>query len=349
MKNIKVVATVAVAAGAILVPPFVSSGLQGTLALVAICAIGVVGLNVLSGHAGQLSLGHALFLGIGAYTAAVLGGTHGLSAAIWIPAAGVIAGVVGFVTAPVAVRLRGLYLAIVTLGLVYIGQHIFTNWTYISGGAVGRSIPAVALGPYDFSAGNELRIAGVTLGPQALYYYLALALLALSLVFVANLSRSRFGRAMYATRDGELAAAVLGIDLTWTKLAAFTISSFFAGVCGALFASYLTYVQPGQWNLVLSVEFLVAVIVGGMGTVWGPVIGSAFVFALPDLLAAMPFATGTDFAGMPIRDATALVYGVVIIAVFLLEPRGIVGLFSRLSPPSMTPKRSPSETAVAQP
>lgn len=328
MTRVPLVVAVAVA----LALPFVlGGGALTTATFVTIAAIGAVGLNVLTGYAGQISLGHAFFLAVGAYTGAVLGGEYGLSAALWIPAAGIVAAVVGFVVGPTAVRLRGLYLAIVTLGFVFIGQHIFFNVPFLSGGPAGRAVVPVQLGPFDFSAGQVLRIGALTVDRTGLYYYLALILLAASVLYVANLSRTRFGRALQATRDGELAAAVLGVDLTRTKLAAFTISSFLAGISGALFASYLSYVQPGQWDLLLSIQYLAAIIVGGMGTVWGPVLGSIFVFALPDVIASLPFASGTEIFGIPIRAAAALVYGVVIIAVFLVEPRGIVGLGSRVT------------------
>ena len=315
---------------AVVLPPFVGTGTQSTLAFVAIAAIGAVGLNTLVGYTGQLSLGHAFFMAVGAYTAAVLGGDHGLSAAIWLPAAGVIAAVIGCALAPVAVRLRGLFLAIVTLGVLYIGQHIFTTFSGISGGGAGRSIPAVQIGAYNFGPGREIVVGGVAIGREALYYYLALFLLVLSVLYVTALSRSRFGRAMQATRDGELPAAVLGVDLTRTKLAAFTVSSFLAGISGALYASFLSYVLPEQWSLALSIQFLAAVIIGGMGSISGPLVGALFVFALPDLLTNLPFATGTEIAGIPLRAATSLVYGALIIVVFLVEPRGIVGVASRV-------------------
>jgi branched-chain amino acid transport system permease protein len=332
---------------AVVLPPFFGTGTQSTLAFVAIAAIGAVGLNILVGYTGQLSLGHAFFMAVGAYTAAVLGGDHGLSATVWLPAAGVVAAVIGCALAPVAVRLRGLFLAIVTLGVLYIGQHIFTSAPAISGGGAGRTIPAVQIGPYDFGAGQEMVVGGVVIGREALYYYLALIVLALAVLYVANLSRSRFGRAMQATRDGELPAAVLGVDLTRTKLAAFTVSSFLAGISGALYASFLSYVLPDQWGLALSIQFLAAVIIGGMGSVSGPLVGALFVFALPDVLTNLPFATGTEIAGIPLRAATSLVYGALIIGVFLVEPRGIVGVASRVrSLSSRTPGTSIKEASA---
>lgn len=316
---------------ALVLPFVVGGGALTTATFVVIAGIGAVGLNLLTGYTGQISLGHAFFLAVGAYTGAVLSDEYGLSAAIWIPAAGIVAAACGFLIGPTAVRLRGLYLAIVTLALIFIGQHIFFNVPFISGGPAGRAIPAVQIGPFDFSVGQELDLGGLIIDRDGLYYYLALFLLALSVLYVFNVSRTRLGRAMQATRDGEIAAAVLGVDIARTKLAAFTISSFMAGVSGALFASYLSYVQPQQWGLLLSIQYLAAIIVGGIGTVWGPVLGAIFVFALPDLIKSLPFASGSDIAGVPINAAASLVYGALIIAVFLAEPRGIVGLGSRVA------------------
>lgn len=327
----KTVATLVAIAFAILLPFFVAGGALTTATFVAIAGIGAVGINVLTGYTGQISLGHAFFLAVGAYTGAVMGADWGLDALIWIPAAGIVAAICGFLIGPVAVRIRGLYLAIVTLALIFIGQHIFFNVEAISGGSAGRAVPAVMIGPFDFSEGQELNLGGLIIDRDGLYYYLALFLLGLSVLYVANLARTRLGRAMQATRDGEIAAAVLGVDIARTKLAAFTISSFLAGVSGALFASYLSYVQPGQWSLVLSIQYLTAIIVGGIGTVWGPVLGSIFVFALPDIIKSLPFASGSDIAGVPINAVASLVYGAMIILVFLVEPKGIVGLGSRVS------------------
>jgi branched-chain amino acid transport system permease protein len=144
-----------------------------------------------------------------------------------------------------------------------------------------------------------------------------------------------------------LPAAVLGVDLTRIKLSAFTISSFLAGISGALYASFLSYVLPDQWDLLLSIQVVAAVIIGGMGTVWGPVVGAFFVFALPNLLASLPFSTGNEIVGVPVRTAASIVYGVVIIVVFLTEPRGIVGLAARArSLLSRTPSPSTKEASA---
>ena len=300
-----------------------------TATFVVIAAIGATGLNVLTGYAGQISLGHAFFLAVGAYTGAKLGEDLGWSAALWIPAAGVVAGVAGAVVGPVALRLSGLYLAIVTLALVFIGQHVFFNAESLTGGPQGRTFPPVVIGPFDFSAGQVLRIGGLQIDSNGLYYYLALALLAGATAFAFNVRRTRSGRAMVAVRERELAASVMGVDIRRVKVAAFTASAVMAGVSGALYASYLSFAQPGEWSLLLSIQFVAAVIVGGMGTVAGPLLGSAVVFALPTLLKNLPFLPEEAAGGMSVSDVSSIAYGLLIVVFLVLQPRGLVGLVSQ--------------------
>jgi branched-chain amino acid transport system permease protein len=324
----RVAAGVAVAILAILLPFAMDAFQLSTAVFVVIAAIGALGLGVLTGYAGQISLGHGFFLAVGAYTAAVLGGNDHLTAAIWLPAAGLVAAICGALVGPAALRLRGLYLAIVTIGLVFIGQHIWFNVPAMSGGPGGRSFPAVTFGSFDFSPGQQLKIGGLVIDHNGLYYYLALLILALAMLFVWNLSRSRPGRAMQAVREREVAASVMGVNLARTKVSAFAISSFLAGISGALYASYLSFVTPDQWSLVLSVQYVAAIIVGGIGTVWGPVLGSIVIFALPPILQSLVPQTASS--GLRIGDITSIFYGLLIIVFFVFEPGGVVGLAGRL-------------------
>ncbi|MEA2302928.1 MAG: branched-chain amino acid transport system permease protein, partial [Solirubrobacteraceae bacterium] len=161
------------------------------------------------------------------------------------------------------------------------------------------------------------------------YYYLALIILAAAMLFVWNLTRGRPGRAMQAVRDREIAAAVMGVDLARTKMSAFVVSSFLAGVSGALFASYLSFATPDQWSLLLSIQYVAAIIVGGIGTVWGAPLGSIVIFALPAVLQSL--IPQSSSGGLPIDDITSIAYGVLIIVFFVLEPRGVVGLGARVA------------------
>ena len=329
MRRANVALLLAVAVVAVVLPFGLDAFQLTTATFVLIAAIGALGLNVLTGYTGQVSLGHAFFLAVGAYTAAVLGGNDHLTAAIWLPAAGVIAALCGALVGPTALRLHGLYLAIVTIGLVYIGQHVWFNVPAISGGPGGRAFPPVSFGPFDFSSGQQLTIGGAVIDHNGLYYYLALVIFAAAMLYVWNVSRSRPGRAMQAVREREIAAAVMGVDLARTKMSAFVISSFLAGVSGALYASYLSFVTPDQWSLLLSVQYVAAIIVGGIGTVWGPLLGSIVIFALPSVLQSL--IPQSSSGGLPVDDLTSIAFGLLIVAFFVLEPRGIVGLGSRLA------------------
>jgi branched-chain amino acid transport system permease protein len=303
-----------------------------------IAAIASLGLNVLSGYTGQVSLGMAFFMSIGAYTAAILGGTPpstprdplglGLSFLIWLPAAGIMAALVGALIGPTALRLKGFYLGIVTLSLVFIGNYIFMNARAISGGPQGRTFPVPAIG--DFSFDQQNTIFGITLTSGQQFFLLILPILGLSALFVGNVMRSRAGRAFKAVRDNELGATIMGVNLFEAKMGAFILSSFLAGIAGALFASYSRYVIPNYWDLTLSIQFVAAIIVGGIASVWGSIMGAAFVFGLPlviDQFSLLP--VGSSTGGLSSGDLNALLYGLLIIIFLLFEPGGVIGLVSR--------------------
>ncbi len=324
---------VAIAAVALGVPFWVDGYWRTTFAFVVIAAIGALGLDVLTGWTGQISLGHAFFLAVGAYVGGYLGAHQGLSAALWIPAAGAAAGVLGAVAGPAALRLRGLYLAIVTIGLVYIGYYVLQTWTGFSGGPGGESLPPVTFGSWNFARG--VTVAGHVFTRDQCYYYLALLLLVLAMLYVRNVTRSTLGRSMVAVRDRELAAAVLGVHVARTKMRAFVISSVLAGVAGALYGSFLSFAVPGDWGLVLSIEYVVMIVVGGMASLWGPVLGALFVVGLPALLqnvsTTLTFLSNTTSGnGLSPADAAEIVYGVLLVLFLLIEPGGIVGIGRRI-------------------
>ena len=222
---------------AFLTPFLVNDPLLQTLALGFAFAIGALGLNIVTGLAGQVSLGHAFFLGIGAYTAAAISGDpegrtigYGITnILVWLPAAGLVAALAGVLVAPLATRLRGLYLAIVTLGLVFLGEHIFREWSELTGGVgVGREAAIPELFGYTFSESSEYLTKDQNL------YLLMLVLLLVFALGARNLARSRVGRAFAAVRDRDMAAEMMAINLPRTKTVAFGISSFYAGCSGAV-------------------------------------------------------------------------------------------------------------------
>ena len=347
------------------------------MATVFVFAIAALGLNILTGMAGQVSLGHAFFMGVGAYTGAVLGGTSGgslwgwgLPIWIWLPGAGVGAALVGIIVSPVAVRLRGLYLAIVTLGLVFVGIHAGnTNWGKKLAGdpGLGRDFPTfdIRLWKEDkplVDLDNDGHWLWFDVSDTQKQYLLLAALLLVFLLIAKNIARTRTGRALQAIRDRDIAAEVMGVPEFKYKLIAFATSSFFAGVAGALFASLAGKLPASQWNLVLSVEFIAILLIGGVGTVTGALLGTFFVVLTPDLVESFTVwlsdkteqsgplgsvADGilTERAGdfgpvsiaptspgyaLSVFDWNLVIYGLLIIVFLIFEPLGLYGIWVKV-------------------
>jgi branched-chain amino acid transport system permease protein len=328
---------------AALVPFLLGRDLTSLLTTVFVYAIGALGLNIVTGYAGQVSLGHAFFVGLGAFTAAWAGSEPtaslrglGLEMWLWLPLAGLVPAVVGFVVAPLATRVRGLYLAILTLGLVFIGEHVFREATTFTGGAgIGRRAAAPVIFGIDLSRSQEL--FGFELERGNLYYLFCLGLLVVFAIGTRNLARSKVGRAFAAVRDRDIAAEVMGVPLVRTKVLAFTISSFYAGVSGGLLAVLFGQVEGTNFGLLLSVDFLAMILIGGVATVSGSIAGAAFVVLLPRLVQNLahyvPFissSSGDRDALLTVFQLEILLFGALIIAFLVLEPRGLYGLWLRV-------------------
>lgn len=357
-------------------PDFLAAGdWLRLLSTVGIYAIGALGLNILTGLAGQVSLGHAFFMGLGAYTAAVLGAPEGplwglgLPMWVWLLGAGVVAALVGVAVAPTATRVRGLYLAIVTLGLVFIGEYLWRNLDFITGGSQsGRSHPEFQFRIWkeetpliDFSQdGTWLGV--FNLSSEAKTYFFILVLTIGAVLLAKNLQRTRIGRAFMSIRDRDIAAEIMGVNEFKYKTTAFAISSFFAGVAGALLASLVGRTIPETWNLFLSVEFIAIVLIGGVGTVSGVILGTIFVILLPRLvqdftewmeevveggdgvlasLFDLIVSTGPDDSGLintsagvapglGIDQLNLVIYGLLIIGFLIFEPLGLYGIWLRI-------------------
>ncbi|MGX7673440.1 branched-chain amino acid ABC transporter permease [Plantactinospora sp. DSM 117369] len=307
------------------------------LAVCCVAAIGAIGLGLVTGYAGQVSLGHAFFLAVGAYTAAAISGDpdgrvigFGITnIAVWLPAAGLAAGLAGVVVAPLATRLRGLYLAIVTLGLVFIGQHVFSEWSALTGGAgVGR--PAATLEFF----GQPIAATG-PLGTrdQKLYWLMLLLLLGFALA-AANLARSKVGRAFTAIRDRDIAAGVIGVNLARYKTIAFAVSSAYAGCAGALLYTITGFFDPGSFSLLLSVQYIAMVLIGGAGTISGAIAGAFFITLLPrftrELQAWVPFLSAQPNEVPNVFQVETILYGVLLVVFLIFEPRGLFGIWVRV-------------------
>lgn len=333
-KQVGVLAIILVAA---YLPMVLTDNTLSILGTGLVLAIGAIGLNLLTGYAGQVSLGHAFFVGIGAYTAAYLSGDPdgrylGLgvdNVLVWMPAAGLVAALFGAVVAPIATRLRGLYLAIVTLGLVFIGEYFFSEWRELSGGGgIGRE----AATPMLF--GNDLARDGASYTEeQKLFWFFLVTLIVLG-VLARNLARSKIGRAFAAVRDRDIAAGIMGVELSRYKSIAFTISSFYAGICGSLLFVGVGQFGPTQFGLLMSIQFIAMVLIGGVATISGSIMGALLIASLPrissELPSLLPFISSTPTEHPNVFEVEQVTYGVLIIAFLLFEPRGLFGIWMRL-------------------
>jgi branched-chain amino acid transport system permease protein len=316
-----------------------------TLTLVGIFAIGAIGLNLLSGFTGQISLGHAFFIGVGTYTAAYLGVDREWPLLLYLAAAAVIGFTIGAIIGPFALRLRGVYLVIVTLGLVFLGRHIFNNWDSVTGGNRGTRIAGadMSIGSLDF---GDLTLFGHTYTREAGLFFLVWALVALAALVAKNIVRSRPGRAMQAVRDRDLSAEVIGVSLARTKIAAFAWSSAFAAVAGVLSGLYIRQAGPDDFGLFLSITYIAVIIIGGVGTIIGSILGALFVIGGEELIRQNgdsaildPIVTSgpADATGLfTVGEFNAILFGLFIVLFLMFEPRGLVALWFRIKTWFMT-------------
>lgn len=316
----------------VVVFPFVASAkwlTVGNLALVAI--VGSVGMMILTGFAGQISLGHAAFLAIGAYTCAVLGDALALPFWLCIPIAGVNAALVGLAIGPFALRLRGLYLAIVTLGLLFLVAHTLHSFPELTGGSSGIAVEMLwGFGAESSSFHSTWSLGPIELTSERKLYFLFVLLASLTAFASKNIQRSDLGRAMIAVRDHDLAASVLGVNPARTKIVAFGISSFFAGIAGAMFAyqqQYITIEPPFDLNM--SVNYIAMVVIGGVGTTFGAVAG-ALAFTVVSPIAQVvgewiPFVSQLSSA-----QQSTLLFAILVCFFLVFEPLGILGIWLKI-------------------
>lgn len=293
----------------ILVPLKAGTYWTSLMTLTAIYAIVALGMNLLTGYAGQISMGHAAFFAIGAYTSAFLTGI-GVSFWLALPAGAVLSALVGIVIGMPALRMKGLYLAIATMGFGFIMEQVIHSWVYVTHGVNGRQLVRPHLGSINFSADTN-------------YFYLVLFVLIIMLLLMKNILRTPTGRALCAVRDSEIAAESMGVNLAVYKTAAFAISAFYAGIAGSLFAHHMLFIGPENFDVTVSISFLIMIIIGGMGSVHGSIFGAIFVTLLPELIAI-----GKDWLPPAIGQQAGLqgtVYGILLVLFVLFEPLGLYG------------------------
>jgi branched-chain amino acid transport system permease protein len=288
---------------------------QSQLVFVCMYAMAGVGLMLLSGYAGQISLGHAAFFAAGAYAETLLLG-QGVPFPLTLIAAGLLAGALGVAIGLPALRLSGIYLAIATLAFAFIVEEILARWESVTNGNNGLVVPTASLGPL------VLRPTGMA------FYYVTVGVLVLLMLGAINLLRSPTGRALVAIRDSEIAAQSIGVNLARFKTAAFAISAAFTGVAGAFYAHLLQFISPEAFTIVLSIELLVMIVVGGLGTLHGAVFGAIFIIVLPELIGLAKDALPAGVADQP--GLKTLLFGLIIIGVMLFEPLGIYGRWRKI-------------------
>jgi branched-chain amino acid transport system permease protein len=284
------------------------------LNMIGIASIAAIGLNILVGFTGQISLGHGAFLGVGAYAAAILSTTLNLPFLVAVPAAAFVTSLVGMVFGIPSVRLKGLYLTIATLAGQFIIEYLLIHWEDLTRGTMGITLPAAS-------------IIGMELTSDRSYFFVIYFFLCTMAWVAVNIMRTKYGRAFIAIRDNDRAAEGMGIPVFRYKLLSFAVSSFFAGLAGGLWAYYMISITSEPFNLLLSVEYIAMVIIGGLGSIAGSIYGAVFITLLneglrwvTDVIMNMNMFPEMGLNIAPVRE---FIFGLAIVFFILFEPKGI--------------------------
>ncbi|MBI4242061.1 MAG: branched-chain amino acid ABC transporter permease [Candidatus Rokubacteria bacterium] len=276
-------------------------------------AIAAMGLTLLMGYAGQVSLGQAAFFGLGAYTSGILTATYGWNPWLAMGAAVLLSGCVALLIGVPIFRLSGLLLAMATLGFGIIVYYVLVNWSSLTGGPSGLTgIPPLALGGFRFDQDSR-------------FFSLVWALLLLLLALALNVTESRIGRALRAIHGGELAAQTAGVNTTWLKLQVFVVSALYTAVAGSLYAHYLTFINPSPFGFGYSIELLVMVVLGGLRSLWGALLGAGAVTVLVELLRTVT----PRLMGRTQAEYEIILFGLLLMGFMIFMPRGLAGLARR--------------------
>jgi len=306
-------------AGLALVPRFATTYWLDVLNRIGIAVIGALGLNILVGYTGQISIGQAAFLAVGAYATAIIEIRLGLPFYLAIPMAALFTSAFGLLFGVPSLRLKGLYLAIATLAAHFITTYIIVHWESATNGVLGLMVPPASL--FGFALDSDARI-----------FYVIFAFVVPAALFAKNLFRTRVGRAFIAIRDRDVAASVMGVNLFRYKLLAFLVSSFYVGVAGGLMAHHSRILFPDAFSLLVAIDYLAMIIIGGMGSILGSIFGAVFMTVLPEVLKL----TATSATGVYpqafglIASARDVVFGLAVILFLMYEPQGLARIWLRV-------------------
>jgi branched-chain amino acid transport system permease protein len=294
------------------VPVWATAFWLDVLLRVLIAVIAAAGLNILTGFTGQISLGNAAFLAVGAYTTAFLAGRLGLPFPLVVPAAGLVTALVGMIFGVPSLRLKGLYLAVATLAAHFVVEFTAVHWETVTGGVNGISVPAAKLGGLELDSDRRL-------------YALVLPVAAFLLLFAKNLFRTKVGKAFVAIRDQDISAEVMGVNVFKHKLLSFGVSSFYVGVAGSLLAYQARIISPENFPITVAIDQLGMIIIGGLGSILGAILGAVFITLLPEVLRLGVGALSDQFPGLvglfaPLRTG---LFGLAIVLFLLFEPDGL--------------------------
>jgi branched-chain amino acid transport system permease protein len=312
-------------------PVYLSSSWLGVSSLICITIITTLGLNILVGYCGQLSIGHAGFMAVGAYTTAILTYKVGIPLMPALICSGLSAGLVGMIFGIPSIRIKGFYLAITTIAAQFIIIWVINHWSGLTGGFVGINVPRDSILTFiqtiiEPILGPLLFLMDKRYNDEINNFYLIVVITVICIFLAKNIARGRVGRAFIAIRDNDLAAEVMGINLLYYKLMAFFIGCFFAGIAGSLFAHWVGFINAENFTIADSILYIGMIIIGGLGTTIGPIFGTslirilqqAILFISPMLEKTFPTLTAGFTSGL-----APMIFGLVIILFLIIEPRGL--------------------------
>jgi branched-chain amino acid transport system permease protein len=303
----------------LVLPMFATTYWLDVLNRICIAIIGAVGLNVVTGYTGLISLGTAAFLAVGGFATAAMAGKAGLPFVVVVPLSGLLTAMVGLVFGIPSLRLKGLYLAVATLAAHYIVEFTVTHWDSMTGGVNGISIP-----PAHF--------AGLVLSDDRKMFYLIFPITVGLLFFTKNLFRTKVGKAFVAIRDQDISAEVMGVNVFRYKLLSFAVSSFIVGVAGSLLAYQARIISPENFPITLAIDYLGMIIIGGLGSILGSIFGAMFITLLPEMLRLATDAMGAYWPGLMVIVAPIKmgVFGLVVVLFLIFEPDGMAARWNHI-------------------